>query len=201
LALAQRQKAAAEAYRDEIAREVKFGKFRQLQVTTFKELWTLFDAQLVGPVPGPATIADYRSVAVNYLLPELGSKRCGQAVAQHPATGLTQGRAAAAAIPGSASSRRHADVRSRCATEKSSGAFGSRGRGVLRWRSTPTPPSASTMIPPTAWRRWRAFPPRETFGKRVAPEPEETELSACSNGSLGWNRTNDQRINSPTLYR
>ena len=30
---------------------------------------------------------------------------------------------------------------------------------------------------------------------------EETELSACSSGSLGWNRTNDQRINSPTLYR
>jgi integrase len=26
-------------------------------------------------------------------------------------------------------------------------------------------------------------------------EDEETELSACSNGSLGWNRTNDQRIN------
>src|SRR6266404_9936005 len=24
---------------------------------------------------------------------------------------------------------------------------------------------------------------------------EETELSPCSNGSLGWNRTNDQRIN------
>ncbi|MDB6087793.1 MAG: putative integrase, partial [Gammaproteobacteria bacterium] len=30
---------------------------------------------------------------------------------------------------------------------------------------------------------------------------EESELSACFNGSPGWNRTNDQRINSPTLYR
>jgi hypothetical protein len=39
---------------------------------------------------------------------------------------------------------------------------------------------------------------RETSG---SVEDEETELSACSNGSLGWNRTNDQRINSPTLYR
>ena len=31
--------------------------------------------------------------------------------------------------------------------------------------------------------------------------PEEPELSPCFYGSLGWNRTNDQRINSPTLYR
>ena len=30
---------------------------------------------------------------------------------------------------------------------------------------------------------------------------EEEELSACFDGSPGWNRTNDQRINSPTLYR
>ena len=39
---------------------------------------------------------------------------------------------------------------------------------------------------------------RETIG---SVKDEKTELSACSNGSLGWNRTNDQRINSPTLYR
>jgi hypothetical protein len=39
---------------------------------------------------------------------------------------------------------------------------------------------------------------RETMG---SVQDEETELSPCSNGSLGWNRTNDQRINSPTLYR
>ena len=32
-------------------------------------------------------------------------------------------------------------------------------------------------------------------------EPEETGLSDCFNGSPGWNRTNDQRINSPMLYR
>ena len=32
-------------------------------------------------------------------------------------------------------------------------------------------------------------------------ESEESELSDCFNGSPGWNRTNDQRINSPTLYR
>ena len=31
--------------------------------------------------------------------------------------------------------------------------------------------------------------------------PEEGEVSDCFNGSPGWNRTNDQRINSPTLYR
>jgi hypothetical protein len=33
---------------------------------------------------------------------------------------------------------------------------------------------------------------RETSGSVI---PEEPELSACFNGSLGWNRTNDQRIN------
>jgi hypothetical protein len=38
----------------------------------------------------------------------------------------------------------------------------------------------------------RAFPTWETNG---SVKDEETELSACSNGSLGWNRTNDQRIN------
>jgi antitoxin ParD1/3/4 len=36
---------------------------------------------------------------------------------------------------------------------------------------------------------------RETSG---SVKDEETELSPCSNGSLGWSRTNDQRINSPT---
>ena len=38
----------------------------------------------------------------------------------------------------------------------------------------------------------------ETIG---SVEHEEAELSDCSAGSPGWNRTNDQRINSPTLYR
>ena len=66
-------KAAAEAYRDDIALDVKSGKFWQRRAMNFRDLWTLFDAQLVGPVPGPATIQDYRSVAANYLLPALGS--------------------------------------------------------------------------------------------------------------------------------
>ena len=39
---------------------------------------------------------------------------------------------------------------------------------------------------------------RETSG---SVKDEESELSACFNGSPGWNRTNDQRINSPMLYR
>ena len=38
----------------------------------------------------------------------------------------------------------------------------------------------------------------ETIGSVVL---EEVELSDCSSGSPGWNRTNDQRINSPMLYR
>jgi hypothetical protein len=39
---------------------------------------------------------------------------------------------------------------------------------------------------------------RETGG---SVESKESELSSCLDGSPGWNRTNDQRINSPTLYR
>lgn len=32
-------------------------------------------------------------------------------------------------------------------------------------------------------------------------EPSEAELSDCFSGSPGWNRTNDQTINSRLLYR
>jgi integrase len=38
----------------------------------------------------------------------------------------------------------------------------------------------------------------ETIG---SVEPEESAISDCFYGSPGWNRTNDQRINSPMLYR
>jgi integrase len=67
-------KSAAETYRNEIDPEVKSGKFWERQSVTFRDLWRRFDSQLVGPEPGPATIADYRSVAENYLLPELGER-------------------------------------------------------------------------------------------------------------------------------
>ena len=39
---------------------------------------------------------------------------------------------------------------------------------------------------------------RETSG---SVESQKEELSRCFDGSPGWNRTNDQRINSPMLYR
>ena len=32
-------------------------------------------------------------------------------------------------------------------------------------------------------------------------QPQEAELSDCFDGSPGWNRTNDQTINSRLLYR
>jgi integrase len=65
-------KASAEAYRDEIAPQTKTPKFWERYNATFRELWNKFEAQLVGPVPGPSTIADYKAVAQNYLLPEFG---------------------------------------------------------------------------------------------------------------------------------
>jgi integrase len=68
-------KAAAEAYRDEIAPQAKAGKFWERQTATFRDLWHKFAAhELVGPVPGPATIADYKAVAQLYLLPHMGDR-------------------------------------------------------------------------------------------------------------------------------
>jgi hypothetical protein len=68
-------KPAAEAYRDEIAPQARAPKFLERQTATFRDLWKKFDAQLVGPDPGPSTIADYRSMATHYLLPEFGDQR------------------------------------------------------------------------------------------------------------------------------
>ncbi|MDB6013468.1 MAG: hypothetical protein JWL65_5718 [Gammaproteobacteria bacterium] len=67
-------KAAAEAYRDEIAPRAKSASFQQRQTATFRDLWTAFEFQLVDPVPGPATIADYKPIGRDYLLPELGDR-------------------------------------------------------------------------------------------------------------------------------
>ncbi len=67
-------KAAAEKYRDDIAPKTKHEKFWERQTATFAMLWEKFNAQLVGPVPGPATIQDYRSMAENYLLPDFGER-------------------------------------------------------------------------------------------------------------------------------
>ncbi len=67
-------KAAAHARRDELAPLSKTERFWKRRHATFADLWTKFDAQLVGPVPGPATIADYRAVATHYLLPAMGER-------------------------------------------------------------------------------------------------------------------------------
>jgi len=76
-------KAAAEAYRDEIAPAAKAGRFWERQVATFRDLWGKFEAhELIGPTPGPATIADYKAVARLYLLPQLGDRLLGELDAQ-----------------------------------------------------------------------------------------------------------------------
>jgi integrase len=68
-------KAAAEVYREAIAPQAKAGKFWERQSATFRDLWGRFEAQeLIGPTPGPATVADYRAVARLYLLPRLGER-------------------------------------------------------------------------------------------------------------------------------
>jgi hypothetical protein len=48
--------------------------FQKPQTATFRDLWAAFDSQLVGPVPGPATITDYKAIGRDYLLPELGDR-------------------------------------------------------------------------------------------------------------------------------
>lgn len=46
-------KAAAEAYRDEIAPAAKAGKFWERQTATFRHLWQGFEShELIGPTPG-----------------------------------------------------------------------------------------------------------------------------------------------------
>jgi integrase len=65
-------KAAAEARRDELAPLSKTDRFWKQRHATFRDLWNRFAAQLVGPVPGPATIVDYKAMARLYLLPLMG---------------------------------------------------------------------------------------------------------------------------------
>jgi integrase len=64
--------AEAEARRDELAPLSKTDRFWKQRHATFRDLWNRFAAQLVGPVPGPATIVDYKAMARLYLLPLMG---------------------------------------------------------------------------------------------------------------------------------
>jgi integrase len=69
-------KAAAEAYCDQIRSEAKQPKFWERQSATFRDVWVKFAAhELIGPVPGPATVADYVGIARLYLLPEFGDRK------------------------------------------------------------------------------------------------------------------------------
>lgn len=57
-------KAAAGAYRDEIAPHAKAGKHFERLTATFRDLWERLEAsELVGTDPGPATVADYKAIA------------------------------------------------------------------------------------------------------------------------------------------
>jgi hypothetical protein len=98
-------KAAAEAYRDEIALQAKAGRFWERQTATFSTLWEKFEAhELIGPMPGPATITDYKACARMYLLPGLGERLLAdldaQAVMDLKARLLTEAGAKAAAVSG-----------------------------------------------------------------------------------------------------
>jgi integrase len=70
-----RAKAAAEAYRDEIAPQAKVGKFFERQTITFKELWKRFEATLASSGLWASTIADYKAIGRLYLEPHLGDWR------------------------------------------------------------------------------------------------------------------------------
>lgn len=65
-------KAAAQAFREEMVAQTKRAGFQERQTATFRDLWRSFVGQLVGPIPGPATVADYKAMGRDYLLPELG---------------------------------------------------------------------------------------------------------------------------------
>lgn len=67
-------KAAAEAYRDEIAPETKSGKFWERQTMTFAELWKRFEAtKLATPERRASAIADYKAMGKLYLVPHFGT--------------------------------------------------------------------------------------------------------------------------------
>jgi integrase len=68
-------KAAAEAYRDEIAPQAKAGKFFERQTITFKELWKRYEATLASSGLRASTISDYKAIGRLYLDPLLGDKR------------------------------------------------------------------------------------------------------------------------------
>jgi hypothetical protein len=68
-------KAAAMAYRDEIAPQAKAGKFWEKQAMTFRQLWKKFDAlELSTNERAASTIVDYRSLGRLYLLPHFGDR-------------------------------------------------------------------------------------------------------------------------------
>ncbi len=76
-------KARAEAYRDEISTPSKSERFWERRTATFADLWAKFEAhELIGPTPGPATIADYKATARLYLLPRLGTSPLAEIDAQ-----------------------------------------------------------------------------------------------------------------------
>lgn len=72
-------KAAAEAYRDEIAPQAKAGKFWERRTTTFAGLWEKFAAhELASPELRHSTVADYKALGRLYLVPLLGPKLLGE---------------------------------------------------------------------------------------------------------------------------
>ena len=76
-------KAAAQAYAAEISQPKKLSRFWEQQTVTFRDLWERYAShELIGPSPGPATIADYKAVARMYLLPYLGTRLLAEIDAQ-----------------------------------------------------------------------------------------------------------------------
>jgi len=68
-------KAAAKAYRDELAPQAKIGKFWERQTMTFRQLWEKFDAhELASGERAMSTIIDYRAVGRLYLIPHFGDR-------------------------------------------------------------------------------------------------------------------------------
>lgn len=61
----------ARAFETDQRQQADTGSFRSRQTMTFGVLWRKFEEhELIGTEPGPATVADYKSMARNYLLPE-----------------------------------------------------------------------------------------------------------------------------------
>jgi len=211
-------KTAAQAYAEEIAPQAKAGKFWERRTATFADLWDKFAAhERASPDLRPSTVADYKALGRLYLVPHLGPRLLSEPNAQgerHPidADILLRNILRRALRKAGLPPLRFHDLRHMAGTlMHEAGVPLKRAQEILGHASERT----TLAIYTHSMRRTHddsadkiavlaGLAPAENFGNKretiSSVEHEESELTACLDGSPGRARTADQRINSPSLY-